>query len=667
VEKIKKALKDGTIDPVKLAGMASEARHKFLSGFVGENNAKQINSLFESKLLLKNQKQGFVNWAKKIISLSPETKRDMLSRIEKLDKVLSPKEEEQFLQDLASTRLKLDVTQEEAKNISDLSNKIQETKSKVKEDGTFSNETERLSYGMAKVNLENYVNDLKLQSKKIFFREEPLKKIVNIAGEIPGIMKSAVASLDNSFWGRQGIKTLLDLRTSKLWVKNFLKSWKDIGQQILSKGKWYKSGDNAVMDAIKADIYSRPNAINGKYDAGNYGLSVLSEEAYPSSIPEKIPLLGRLFKASEVAYNGGALRLRADLADRYIKIAEKQGINTLDKAQAQGIGQLISSMTGRGGLGKGEVLSKEANALLFSIKFLKSNVDTLTAHQFDSKATPFTRKESAKNLLSIVGTIASILTMAKLLNKDSIDEDPRSTNFGKIKIFGHWTDITGGMGSLVTLASRLVPTVHNGKLGFWSKSSTGNWTNLIEGKYGQQTALDVFENFWEGKLSPMAGLVRDIWKGKNFQGEPITFKNALSNLAVPISIQNFNQLKDDPNSSFLLGSMILDGLGLSTSTYTYKSDWTTSTGKELLQFKEKVGLDKFKQANEDFNRAYSEWFTNISQTSEYKNLYDESKSTLSTSAKADIKEKVFKEYHFKYQEKKKDVKEKQSIKRLLPK
>ena len=54
----KKGLKDGTIDPAKLAAMDSVARHAFLSKFVGEENSTQVNSLFESRLLLKNQKAG---------------------------------------------------------------------------------------------------------------------------------------------------------------------------------------------------------------------------------------------------------------------------------------------------------------------------------------------------------------------------------------------------------------------------------------------------------------------------------------------------------------------------------------------------------------------------------------------------------------------------------
>lgn len=650
-QKFKKSLKNREIDPVHLAKMDSQTRRDFLSKYVGKENAVKVNALFESKLLLKNQKAGYITWAKNVSGISQRVKMDMLSKIERMDKFLDPAEEELFLNDLAATRLGVGVTQTEAKNLSDLSSDMVDTRAKANENGIFPSETERLKYGLSVVSLENYFNDLKTEAKK----PTGVGKITNIIKEIPGTLKSLVASLDNSFWGRQGIKTLLDIRTSHIWLRNFLRSWGDIGREL--KGK-------DAMDLIRADIYSRPNALNGKYTAGRYGLDVLSEEAYPSQLPEKIPVLKRLFKASESAYNGGALRMRADLADRLIRIAEKQGVNTLDPEQAIGMGNLISSLTGRGSLGKGESIAKELNVLLFSAKFLKSNIDTLTMHRFDSKATKFTRREAAKNLLSITLSIASILTLAKLIDPDSVDEDPRSTNFGKVKVFGHFVDITGGMSSLVTLASRLAPSIHEGKLSFWTKSSTGKYTDLLAGEYGQPTALDVLENFLEGKLSPVAGIVRDIWKGENFQGEKVTPTNLVKGAITPISIQNFKQLKDDPKTSSLLGAVILEGLGLSTSVYNYKSDWSSSTSKEMKAFKKKVGEERFKKANEDYNRAYNAWYERTTTKPAYKKLSDTTKAEVISKAKDYYKQKIFKSYHFKYKMAKPSKKRKQELKRI---
>jgi hypothetical protein len=566
-QKFKKALKSGEINPEKLVAMTSAERNAFLAKFVGVENAKQVNALFEGKLLLKNQKAGMITWAKSVSGISPKVRRDMVAKIERMQNILDPADQEKFLNDLVDTRLRVDVTQEEAKNIADLSKAITEAKKTIKPDYTFPSTDDKFNYGANVVSLENYIKELKLQNRSVSLRQEPVRFLAKGVGELPGIFKSLVASMDNSFFGRQGIKTLLDFKTTPIWIKGFARSWVNLGKQVLAKGKWYTSGDDAVMDAIKADIYSRPNALNGKYKIGGYGLEAMTEEAYPTSLPEKIPFLGRLFKASEVAYNGGALRLRADLADRFIRIAENNGINTLDKTEAVGLGHLVSSMTGRGKVASlSESGQGTANVLFFSIKFLKSNVDTLTAHMLDPGATPYARKESAKSLLRIIASLSAILTVAKTLDPDSVDLDPRGGHTGQIKIWGHWTDISGGMGSLVSLASRLVPTLHNGKLGFWTKAKSGEYKNMFESGYGQQTALDVANGFLMGKLSPVMGAVRDVWAGQDFQGNKPTPSSVVENLVLPLTPKDTLGFLKDPNSSFVLGSTILSGLGFSVSS-----------------------------------------------------------------------------------------------------
>ena len=77
---LKTKFKNGEISPEKLSDMTSAERRKVFE-FLGEENAKQTNALFESKLLLKNQQLGMVNWAKQILKLKPETLRDTLSKV----------------------------------------------------------------------------------------------------------------------------------------------------------------------------------------------------------------------------------------------------------------------------------------------------------------------------------------------------------------------------------------------------------------------------------------------------------------------------------------------------------------------------------------------------------------------------------------------------------
>src|SRR5438045_3739993 len=98
VEKFKAAVLNGTVNPAKLNQMTSAERRDLFKKLIGdEDSAKSINALFESRTLLKNQQYAYTAWAKKVAGITPQVRRDLLSRIEKMDAVLSPAEERAFL------------------------------------------------------------------------------------------------------------------------------------------------------------------------------------------------------------------------------------------------------------------------------------------------------------------------------------------------------------------------------------------------------------------------------------------------------------------------------------------------------------------------------------------------------------------------------------------
>lgn len=696
--KFKQALIEKKIDPFKLADMSSDQRRTLFEKYVDPQNAIKINSLFESKLLLKNQISGFKSWVNRTVGITSQTKRDLYSRIDRLQElgVLNPSEINNFKKDLARTRLGLEISFEEAQTINTMAKQIKESKEKlvdfyskidVNDKKAWKDSSIRLDYGIKQKILENYVDDIRLEEKRkrVTFKEDPVNFFLNPVRNSPeflnGLAKSLMSTLDDSFFGRQGVKNLYGtVEQKKIWGRNFLKSFADIESEIRGK----KINGLTAMDLVKADIYSRPNALNGKYNAGDYRLGVLNEEVFPESIQEilsavggKIPVLspvmsviGKPFAASETAFSAGALRMRADLADMYIRIMEENKLNTLDPKQARPVGHIVGSLTGRGSLGQATPIAGKLNAVFWSVRYLKSNIDTLTAHQFDPIATPFSKKIARQNLGRIVGHLVGIMLFAKLLNPDAVDEDPRSTNFGKIKVFGKWVDITGGMGSLTTLAARLVPTKRNGEWGSWKKSSTGSWANLTANEYGKEDAFDLIVNgVFANKMAPLAAIFRDYLRGEMFGGEPFNIQKSIVNSATPLSIQQYDDLKDEKFST-ILGLMIFETSGFGVSTYKYKSNWSTSTSKEMTSFKEQVGEEKFKQANTAYNTAYNIWYDEVQQTDKFKSMSDEERKSLITSARSAIKDKIMKEYGYRKQPTRKtaaDRRAQREKEKLLPK
>ena len=607
-DKIITALKSGELKIMDLYALKSKERNELLKKYVGEELASMVNSRFEQAMRSK-QKNAMVNWVKSVTTAKDPIRRDMLKKVERIKDSLTPDEEQGFLSDLAETKLGMAVTEEEAQTILALKKTVDELKAQIPEDSPIRSK-ERMAYGFAVDKFKNYIGDLKLKAETPTWAERArLQNFGSNLVDFAGFTKSLIATLDDSFIGRQGIKTLLR-GDYKIWFDTFKKSLEVFGKELIAEAPkgFFKDRSDAIMSTIRADILSRPNALNGKYAAAKngYGLGQFHEEAFPTSIPSKIPFLGRLFKASETAFTASALKMRVELADKLIEQAEKNGIDMLKESEASGLGNLVTSMTGRGELTTFAASGKEINALMFAPRFLKANFNTITAHTFDKSMSPYARRVAANATLRIVTSIGALLTVADIINPGSVEWDPRSSNFGKITIGGNRYDITGGMNGLVTLAARLglIP-IHNGEFGLWSKSaSTGMVTDLTEGAFGQQTAMDVFENFFEGKLSPAAGALRDIWKGQKFSGEKPDIINTISGLTVPISLQFLNEELKKGNDDILI-AMLAESFGFSATDTTMRG-----SGKKWQELEEKEGVKEMNKAlnivTKNFNKRVEE-------------------------------------------------------------
>ena len=393
-EKVKQAIRSGKLNPERLNEMTSIERRGLLTEIVGEGAAKEVNLLFEKKLLLKNQEAAMYDWAGEITGITKEAKEATLAKIrqafaDKNRRLYEPKESENFLNELTSDiygkKYKTEVSLEEAQIITELAQDSKMAQAKMKPDFTWKTKADGLDFGAKKVALDNYVSALKLEAsqKKLIspLKEKGIEAKARImlenakvsANFIAENSRAIVASIDNSFFGRQGIKALLNPKYTKLWVNSFIKSWSDIGKTLKDANK---AGD-AIIDATKADIYSSKNYLNGRYEGkagkGAKGTSLeigMREEPFPTSFPSKIPVFGRFFRASEVAYEAGAMRLRKGIADKLYSMAEKNGVDMTSNFEIGSINELANSITGRGTFGKkaGE-MEKVVNKAFFQLSF----------------------------------------------------------------------------------------------------------------------------------------------------------------------------------------------------------------------------------------------------------------------------------------------------------
>lgn len=614
-EKLSKALRERDVSLTKLYEMTSEERNALLSHYVGKTFATRVNAEFE-KAMLSNQKKALANWVGKATSYSEPIRRDLLKRVERLEKALTKDEERGFLKDLVDTKLGMNLTEEEAQQILTMKKTVDELRAKIPQGYANTDDVvltkdmpdEALAFGYAMDDFIQLTQGMKREAEALTLKERFLPKNygTNVV-DAAGVAKSLKATFDDSFIGRQGIKLLLRGNYVQ-WGKGLLESIRLFGKELVAKSNgFFAEADDSVMRTLRAEIYARPNFLNGKYRAAKNGYalepvkSVAGEEAFPSALPERIPLLGRIFKASQTAFQGTAMQLRANLADTLIAQAERNGVDMLDEAQATALGNLVGALTGRAELGATAPIGHKLNVLMFAPRFLRSNFDTITAHTFDKRMTPEIRKMAIMSTLRIAANLTALLTTAKLLGAD-VELDPRSPKFGTIGV-GRWSyDVTGGMKGILTAGSRIFPfSSHNGEIGFWSKSgTTGKYTKMTGENFGEQTAENVLINFFSGKLAPGPGVIRDILRQRTFSGEKPDFVNTVIGLTVPISAEMLIEELQKGNDD-IFWAMAAETFGFSPQTNTFMG-----SGKRWNQLRSDKGVEVQNNALKEVTRRFNE-------------------------------------------------------------
>jgi len=595
VMEFKKALKNEEIKIADLINADSATRTEILRKYAG-NLAPEVNLLFEKKLVLKNRIRGIKNWARKVGEMgrySPKGKAAFEKKLAEYkeaqnERIFNPKENEAFLNDLADSKMGTHITREEAKQLFDLTKRSENLRKgfdDIKEE--WRSDKERLEYGAAKVLEEKYFNALQSEELTIpemlrkrysefkgTWKENKPKAVTDVVSdfikEFVDTSISMVASVDNSFLGRQGLVTLQTHPSA--WATAARKSFTDIFT-VLTK----KNGREMAIDAAMADVYSRPNYLNGSYERAK--LIPKHEEQFPTSIPGRVPVLGRPFKASEVAFSNSAIRMRTDLFDLLSETAKRNGRDVLAPEFIDSVGKLVNSATARGSFGKYEHAAPVLKLVLWAPKMMKGHIDVLTAHMGGAGLKdPFAARQAKINLAKIVGETAAIAAIINALDPGSVEINPTSTDFMRYRRGDTRFDLTGGLGSYATLGARFIATFAGQPI----KSATGKYIYLAEEGYKARNLFDVGTDFLVNKTHPVSRAAIDKMKGKTFKGKKPTAGTLAYNIATPIAIQNFVDMyweegNKDEAAEFL--AALADVFGIGANTYSYNKGTQKPFGK----------------------------------------------------------------------------------------
>jgi len=380
--------------------------------------------------------------------------------------------------------------------------------------------------------------------------------------------RSIMSTLDFSMPLRQGAFLI---GRPKQWLPAFRDQFK------------YAWSENAY-DGLMKNIQSRPTYELMKDNGlsltttGNIGAR---EEAFASNLAEQIPIFGRFAKASNRAATGFLNQVRADTFDDLVKRATETGA-IKEPGVVKNIANFVNTATGRGGLN--ETLEKSAgllNATFFSPRLMASRLSLLNPTYY-LKLDPFTRKEALKSLFSFAAAGATTLSLAKAAGAD-VGIDPRSADFGKIKIGNTRFDIGAGFQQYFVLAARLLS-------GEMVSSTTGKEFQLGEG-YKATTRADIIQRFFESKTAPIASFALGLLKGKTTMGEDFDIPAEIIDRFVPMVTQDVLDLTREWGSKGVL--MAVPGVfGVGSQTYgdQVPVKETSKTGTEKTRWKQKPSI-----------------------------------------------------------------------------
>lgn len=363
-----------------------------------------------------------------------------------------------------------------------------------------------------------------------------IKKLWDGITETLATSRSLITSADVSAPFRQGGFLLLgDL------VVHPVRAAKQIGSMFKQL-----ASEKGFEDA-QASIMLRPNAKSGLYEKAGLYLADMSgtlsgrEETMRSNLAEKVPLIGKIVRASNRAYAGFLNRQRADTFDALVE--SLGGADKITPEQAKSLADFVNTATGRGNVGGFERSADAAARVLFSPRFLASRFQlAFGQHALSGQTKALVAQQYGKFAMGL----AAVYGLSLLFGGD-VEKDPRSADFGKAKFGNTRIDPLAGLAQVTTFVARMLS----------GQTMKGN-------RVVKQNRADTFQRFARTKLAPIPGVVADYMVEKTLDYQDPSLRTAAQRLLIPISYQDMPAVyrEQGPIKGTIMEALNLMGMGL---------------------------------------------------------------------------------------------------------
>lgn len=369
------------------------------------------------------------------------------------------------------------------------------------------------------------------------------QKTMNLFQQVWNLPRSVVSTIDASIPLRQGVFMV----SRPEFYTSFGKMLRQMGSQ-----KYF----DATQEAIRA----RPNfQLMDEAGLAIHDKRMLETrpEQFRSDWAGKIPVFKHLYHISERGAEGFSNQLRADVFDRFVAQYQRVGVNLAEKPElARAVADYINTATGRGKVPFDKV-GTAVGDIFFSPQLMSSRIQLVTLPaKIIAEKDPILRRNMMRDLAGFSSIAATVLALAKL-NGAEVNDNPLSTDWGKIKVpsktgaagvasmapalFGVGVqqfkgetryDIFGGMQQYLHLAAVLK----------MNERTTTNGRTIEFGKgYKPETRATTIARFLRSKESPAASFINDALEGSDYMGNKFDLRNALLSRLIPFSAQDIAQ------------------------------------------------------------------------------------------------------------------------------
>ncbi|HUT59590.1 MAG TPA: hypothetical protein VNA25_17205, partial [Phycisphaerae bacterium] len=299
-------------------------------------------------------------------------------------------------------------------------------------------------------------------------------------------------------------------------------------------------------------------------------------ESYMASpLLSRLPVVGLPFRAAERGFIVPMNVFRASVYTKLYNEAEKAG-NPLTRGQRKRMARTINDLSGRSSFGDPERqiskfiqrMSPFLNAAFFAPRFAASRVALPYRALISGPVTSAAGGRVTPEWSEAVGSAASmILTTTAIMGLIGLaaarwwpdadvemEYDPRSSDFGKIRVNNTRWDLWAGYQQVARFLSQL---------------ATGQ-RKTQGGRIQEIDRADLILRELRYKASPIAGLVVDLLKHHNVQGDPMTMERAWPELyqrTVGLVIQDTLDAFEQDGAGMALATFPAVFYGLSVQSY----------------------------------------------------------------------------------------------------